>query len=314
MFPRGVLAILTMATTFGGCVEPRDTPLDASGFGGRDGAAGGAFGSSDADERSGQDSATDTSGADSEVGTGDGRDAAMETSSGDAVSGTSDGGDGRGGTSGLDAAAGGDARAGASGQDAATGTSDGGDASAGESGSAGSGGAACPYKANYGDVIIANNLMFTGEQVVPASGNQPAIYEAAWNGIVRNSATPDQMSIDLVSGLAPFGSMLTPVTVDLSTQKDFQTCGACVLFSVALNADASAVLPEPQSFIAISGNLNIAAVPSFPATASSRITGSLSNVVFEHVNIDSITNVSTKIDNCQIVVTSAAFDAPVKNN
>jgi hypothetical protein len=51
-----------------------------------------------------------------------------------------------------------------------------------------------------------------------------------------------------------------------------------------------------------------------PATASSRIAGSLSNVLFEHVSIDSVTNVATKVDDCQIVVTSATFDAPVKNN
>jgi hypothetical protein len=114
-------------------------------------------------------------------------------------------------------------------------------------------------------------------------------------------------------GLAPFGDTLTTMTgIDLSTQSDYQTCGACVVLAVALDANGD-FLAEPQTFISVSGTLNVTTLPAFPATGTSRITGSVSNVVFEHVSIDSITGVTTKLDNCQTTLTSAAFDSPVTN-
>jgi hypothetical protein len=102
------------------------------------------------------------------------------------------------------------------------------------------------------------------------------------------------------------------MSVDLSTQKDLQTCGACVTVSLAFNADASAVLPAVQTFIPVSGTLNVTAVPAFPVTATSRFTGTLSNAVFQHVTLDEL-GVATKVDDCQLTLTSLAFDAPVTN-
>jgi hypothetical protein len=219
------------------------------------------------------------------------------------------GGDAAAGTSGGDAAAGmsgGDAAAGAAGGDAAV------DASSSDVADAG----ACPYKSSYGNVIIASNTMFTMEQTTPVDAGVPhAVNDVQWEGVIRNlTSTPDEMAITLETGFTPFGSTLTTGTIDLSTEKDGQTCGACVVLSITLDADGLALLPTPQDFIAVSGTLTVTAVPSFPATGSSRIAGSVSNVVFEHVNIDPDTNATTKIDDCQITVTSAAFDAPVTNN
>jgi hypothetical protein len=254
------------------------------------------------------DGGAGTTGTAGAGGASGGAGATAGTSGADAAAGTS-GSDAAAGTSGADAAAGmsgGDAAAGMSGGDAAV------DAPRSDVADA----ATCPYKSSYGNVIIASNTMFSTEQTTPVDAGVPhAVDDVQWDGVIRNlTSTPDEMAITLETGSTPFGSTLTTGTIDLSTEKDGQTCGACVVLSVTLDADGLALLPTPQYFIAMSGTLTVTAVPTFPATASSRITGSVSNAVFEHVNIDPDTNATTKIDDCQITVTSAAFDAPVTNN
>jgi hypothetical protein len=256
--------------------------------------------------------ATGTGGGSGAGGTGG---ATAGTSGGtDAAAGSTGGAGAAGGMAGADAAAGTsggtDAAAGTAGADAALDTAHG-DAS----GTAGAGGATCPYKASYGNVIIAANVMLAEEHITPAgAGQQQATDEADWTGVIRNASTPDQVSVQLVNGYPPFMTVIAPMSVDLATQNDLQTCGACVTLFIALDGQTTpAFLPAAQTFIASSGTLNVTTVPTFPATAASRITGSLSNAVFEHVSIDPATGVTTKIDDCQISVTSVAFDAPVTN-
>ena len=157
--------------------------------------------------------------------------------------------------------------------------------------------------------------MSAQEQVYPANGNtQPLDIDIVqWSGVVRNAQIADTLDITFLSGFPPFGNTLTTMTgIDLSSQSDYQTCGACVVLALALDANGN-FLANPQTFISVSGTLNVTTLPPFPATATSRVTGSVSNVVFEHVNIDPTTSATTKLDDCQITLTSAAFDSPVTN-
>jgi hypothetical protein len=261
--------------------------------------------------------ASGAAGRDAGAGTtgGAGADAAAGTGAAGAAAGSAGADEGSAGAAGADAGAG---TTGAAGADAAAGTGGAGaagqDAAATEAGpgDASDASAKCPYKAGWGVVTVLPDTMNAVGQVIPAVGASPAVQQVVWSGVLRAGPTPDQISIRLVSGQAPFASMLAPMSVDLSTQKDFQSCGACVIFSMAFNADASAVLPAVQTFVAVSGTLTVTAVPAFPATATSRFSGTLSNAVFQHVSLDEL-GMATKVDDCQLALTSLAFDTPVKN-
>jgi hypothetical protein len=303
------------------CVAPPDGGAGATGTAGAGGSGGSGTAGASAGTSGGGGATAGASGGGATAGaSGSGGATAGASGSGGATAGASGGGGATAGASGgggatAGASGGGGAAAGASGSGGATaGASGGGGATAGASGSGGAAGAGCPYKASYGNVIIASNLMVAQEQIVPATASQPQTNAVGWDGVIRNlSATPDQMNISLQTGFAPFSTAISPMTVDLSTQKDFATCGACVVLFISLNADATVSFTDPELFMPVSGSLNITAVPAFPATAGSRFTGTISNVVFEHVTIDPNTNATAKKDNCQITLTSAAFDAPVTN-
>jgi hypothetical protein len=128
---------------------------------------------------------------------------------------------------------------------------------------------------------------------------------------------PDVLDIQLYKSAAPFGAMLASMSIPLTGQDNFATCGACVLFHPMDNDGAP--LHAQTNYIAKSGTLNITAVPNAltpaadggaDAGTATHFTATLSNVVFEHVTIDS-SFVTTKLDDCTITLTSVAIDDPV---
>jgi hypothetical protein len=127
----------------------------------------------------------------------------------------------------------------------------------------------------------------------------------AWLGQVNSNTMPDVLDVQLYKSAAPFGATLASMSIPLTGQDNFATCGACVLFHPMDNDGAP--LHAQTNYIAKSGTLNITAVPNGTAT---NLTASLSNVVFEHVTIDS-SFATTKLDDCTITLTSVAIDAPV---
>ena len=103
--------------------------------------------------------------------------------------------------------------------------------------------------------------------------------------------------------IAPFGTTIAPMAnIDLSGQSQFKTCGACVLVLARVGTDGSA----QQIYLATAGTLTITAV-------SPNITGTMSNVTFQHVTIDPSTTISTRVDDCVTSVTSASFNTTVTN-
>ena len=227
------------------------------------------------------------------------------------------------GTSGGDAAAGtsgGDATAGASGGDAAAGTS-GNDAAAGTSGTdAGTDAVVnCGLPSNWGTLTPASNIQF-GSDLMPMFGNA-TIDQLDWQAYLpdaRNSGDNNIIDVSLFSTLPPFGATITAMpSIDLSSQSDYATCGACVMTVVDADTNQAAtksLIELGPTYIATSGTLGLTTVAAFPAVSTSRVTGTLSNVVFTHVNIDPVTGATTSAgDGCKFTVTSVAFDAPVTN-
>ena len=87
------------------------------------------------------------------------------------------------------------------------------------------------------------------------------------------------------------------MSVDLSTQTQFDSCGACVVVSTQTDSTGKG----KQTYLATGGTLTIS------SASQVSVMGTLSNVTFQHVNIDPVTFHSTKADDCVTALTSGTF-------
>jgi hypothetical protein len=143
------------------------------------------------------------------------------------------------------------------------------------------------------------------------SATSAAPVEVDWDAPLNNDAKPDILDMVLFKSQAPFTNGITAEDVDLAGQNDFKTCGACVL--VIAHADTSQpLLKAGDDYIARSGTLSLKSVPTLPLDGTSRLTGTLTNVVLEHVTIHPSSYATTKLDDCTITLKSVNFSAIVK--
>jgi hypothetical protein len=221
------------------------------------------------------------------------------------AAGSSSGSDGAadGGAAGADGASDPDASADADAAAIAVGS----DGPADNDGAAG--GASCGVSPTYGPVTFAAAVQSAVASGDVANGTSPR--EIDWNAPLNNDVKPDILDLALVNGQAPFAAGLTAMdAVDLASQDDLQTCGACVL--IIAHADTTfPPLKAGDDYIATSGTLKLTTVPTLPLDATSRVAGTLTNAVFEHVKINASSFVTTKLDDCTIKISSATFNAAV---
>ena len=212
-----------------------------------------------------------------------------------------DGGTGVGGRNGAAGAGGIGSGGTAGGHAGASGSSAGGSGGSGSAvgGSIGGGGssASCQPPSSYGTpTFLASSEV--AEATTDSAGNQQLV----WQGQLNAVALPDILDVELYN-VAPFGDTIAPMAnIDLSGQSQYETCGACVLVLTQVATDGSA----QQLYLATAGTLTITAV-------TPNITGTMSNVTFQHVTIDPNTSISTKADDCPTSVTSASFNTMVTN-
>ncbi|HVU50487.1 MAG TPA: hypothetical protein VHL80_07355 [Polyangia bacterium] len=223
------------------------------------------------------------------------------------------GGGGSGGGGAGGAAGTGGAAAGTSG-DAAAGASGGGSGGGGGSDSGGGGMDAgvetapapelntCGDPAKLGAATIMMQMASRNSGDRSTTANDGSVQ---WFGQLNMDTRPQTLDVQLYKGAAPFAAMLGPMSISLTGQSDFSTCGACVLFHPKYN-DGVEIRAQPN-YIATSGTLNITAVPN---GAPGKLTATLSNVTFEHVMIDP-SFATTKLDDCTITLTSASIDFDV---
>src|ERR1022692_1454773 len=194
----------------------------------------------------------------------------------------------------VDATDGGSGVDGRSGAAGAGGSGNGGTGGSGVGGSSGGGGSSanCQALSSYGTPTFDATTVIA-QNATDSSGNQQLIWQAQLNAL----ALPDILDVELYN-IAPFGTTIAPIAnIDLSGQSQFKTCGACVLVLARVGTDGSA----QQIYLATAGTLTITAV-------SPNITGTMSNVTFQHVTIDPNTTISTRVDDCVTSVTSASFN------
>ncbi len=107
--------------------------------------------------------------------------------------------------------------------------------------------------------------------------------------------------MELVAGLGVFADGLVPGTYTLSGDElSYETCGACILLFANAEDD------NAQIYMATGGTLKLDSVQG-------QLTGSVSNLTFQHVTIDEKSLVTTPVnDGCVSAITSASFDAVIQ--
>jgi hypothetical protein len=121
-------------------------------------------------------------------------------------------------------------------------------------------------------------------------------------GELNEDALPDVVSIELYAGGGPFPTTLTTGTFQLTgAELQLSTCSACVL----VYADVPETGEPPQTLMATGGTLTLTSV-------TGHLSGTLSNVTFQHVAIDDNTGVSTPVnDGCTTRIGSLSFDSVI---
>ena len=126
-------------------------------------------------------------------------------------------------------------------------------------------------------------------------------------GIAELNADTDLLLIELYDGFGAFANGLTTGMVTITgDEADYETCGACVLLRTDCD-DNTGQGCDPATapvYMATGGTINIIEL-------SPNLKVDLSNVTFDHVDIDENTFASTPHrDMCTSGIVSASFDAP----
>ena len=115
------------------------------------------------------------------------------------------------------------------------------------------------------------------------------------------NADPDTLDIELYTGFGVFKNGIKAGTYTLSGDElNYATCGLCVL----IYTDVSGGTPT-DTYLATGGTVTI-------STLQPTLTGTLSNVTFTHVDINSSTFQSMPVgDGCNSSISSLSISAPV---
>jgi hypothetical protein len=119
----------------------------------------------------------------------------------------------------------------------------------------------------------------------------------------RLNAANDFLNVELwkTDQNTPIG----PGTADLATQNQYQTCALCVYINAQLNPQAGT---DMGTYLATAGSASITTVTHNANEANTKIAGSLSNVMMQHVDIAQNGMSTPATDGCTTGVTSFSFD------
>lgn len=149
-----------------------------------------------------------------------------------------------------------------------------------------------------------------GAATFAASTMNPAIYRIAMQGLLEGAEPTDVLFIDFFTGYEPFGTQMAPTAVVPGTyplsgaQLDFETCGVCV--TIGTNATQTGY---DDDYMVTGGSVTVTAVGD---AVGETLTFSVSNLQFQHVNIDPQTGATTAVgDGCTTSISNATFTGMV---
>ena len=217
---------------------------------------------------------------------------------------SSGGGGGSGGTAGR----------GGGGNTGTGGVGNTGGAAAGTGGVGNTGGAAagaggtttCASPTSYTQTTISGALGQTTGGLSPYAENV--------QGTLLPGSTPDILDIELYSTMTDFPADITTGTFHLTADDgQYLTCGICILINAKSTVDSSTGAITPQAlYLANSGTLTLTSVAD-KTTGTGTIAGSISNLTFREVTIDSGTFESTVVGTCTTSLPSLTFSVTSTN-
>ena len=167
---------------------------------------------------------------------------------------------------------------------------------------------ACTVPATFGD-----RGMYQGTATLAKSAMNPALYAIIVRLKLDNATTFDGLTLELLTGYAPFGTQAAPTPIVTGTypltgeQTQYKTCGTCV--TVLSDIDSTAMRAGP-AFLATGGSVNVTQAGT---AVGQPFAVTLSNVTLQEVTIaqdDTSTAVTggctTRIDNATFTGTLAA--------
>ncbi len=169
-------------------------------------------------------------------------------------------------------------------------------------------GVTCTATASYGSPTVDDTMAVDGYDAATAQAGSDAYYINAINA----DAMPDLIDIELYAGYGSFTSSFKAGTYTLGTAGSDDTlmdCGACITIDTDYHAVGSGGAPT-DFYFPTSGTLTLTTL------STTKIAGSLSNVMFEHVMTGSDDQgnpipVDGVVDSCTSSITSLTFDGTI---
>jgi hypothetical protein len=157
--------------------------------------------------------------------------------------------------------------------------------------------------AGCGFAAVYSTMDFVSTAVGTNSSYDPNQY-VYLDGFLDQGATPDLLEIELMAGYGVFADGIKTGTFNLTGDEiNYGSCGLCVRL---LSKVDPATWEAGQYYMATGGTVTITSLHP-------QVAGTLANVKFEHVSIDTVTLESTPLgDGCTTQAKSASFDAELE--
>lgn len=159
--------------------------------------------------------------------------------------------------------------------------------------------ATCTAASTYGTTVTDQTAVFTPTPADAGADAGPEdfyVYDGSLNTDI------DFIDLELYDGYGVFSGGIAPGTYNLSgAELQYADCGLCAL----ILTDGSAPDSTTDAYMATGGSITI-------TTVTPTLAGTLTNVTFTHVSIDSNSGQSSPVaDGCKSSIPSLAFSATV---
>lgn len=132
--------------------------------------------------------------------------------------------------------------------------------------------------------------------------------------VAQLNANNDFFSFEMWKGTEPFMDKIKPATnINLgdATQSQWKTCSACAYVQAQVNTSTG---DDMGLYLASAGTANVTAATFVNDATMTKLTGSVSSVDMQHVDIDMTSFMSApSADGCKTKVGSLAFDTAVRD-
>jgi hypothetical protein len=132
--------------------------------------------------------------------------------------------------------------------------------------------------------------------------------------VAQLNAANDFFSFEMWKGTEPFLDKIKPaanINLGDATQSQWKTCSACAYVQAQVNTSTG---DDMGLYLANAGTANVTAATFVNDATMTKLTGSVSSVMMQHVDIDMTSFMSTpSADGCKTMVSGMTFDLAVRD-